>query len=143
VAADLNHARLPQVGQLHLSWARKTSEAIAAESGLQRLLQPRPNFQVHTPRHLIASALWDYGVAELANRALVMSEQDRQGICRIEAWYESPSYPLPMPGQRITHDHVSAFAAITFFEGKVRPLAQTWRRPQRARPAIFDGDEGR
>lgn len=109
-----------------------------AEAELQRLLLGRPNFSVHTSRHLIASALWDYGEDALAQRALEMTEDERQSICKIEAWYESPDYPLPMAGQRITHNHVSAFAAVTFFEGEIRPLAQTRRRPQKARPAIFD-----
>ena len=107
---------------------------------LRRLLQGRSNFRVHTPRHLIASALWDYGEDALAQRALEMTEDERVSICKIEAWYESPDYPLPMTGQRITHNHVAAFAAVTFFEGTVRPLAQTRRRPQKERPAIFDAE---
>ena len=110
------------------------------DSELQRLLRGRPNFTVHTPRHLIASALWDYGEDDLAQRALEMTEDDRLNICRIEAWYESPEYPLPMTGQRITHNHVAAFAAVTFFEGAVRPLAQTRRRPRKDRPAFYEAD---
>ena len=105
---------------------------------LRRLLQGRSNFRVHTPRHLIASALWDYGEDALAQRALEMTEDERVSICKIEAWYESPDYPLPMTGQRITHNHVAAFAAVTFVEGTVRPLTRTRRRPQKERPAIFD-----
>lgn len=107
---------------------------------MQRLLQGRPQFTVHTPKHLIASALWDYGEDELADRAMTMTEDERLSICNIEAWYESSDYPLPMAGQRITHNHVAAFAAITFYEGEVRPLAQTRRRPVKDRPAIFDAD---
>lgn len=111
-----------------------------ADAELKRLLQGRPNFTVHTSRHLIASALWDYGEDELAQRAFAMTEDERLSICKIEARYESPDYPLPMTGQRITHNHVAAFAAVTYFEGELRPLAQTRRRPQKDRPAIFEGD---
>lgn len=111
-----------------------------ARAELNRLLQGRPNFTVHTSKQLIASALWDYGEDALAERALAMAEEDRIQICNIEAWYESPDYPLPMTGQRITHNHVAAFAAITFFEGEVRPLARTRRRPERNRPEIFRAD---
>ncbi len=107
---------------------------------LERLLEGRPNFTVHTPRHLIASALWDYGEDRLAQRALAMTEAERLSICNIEAWYESPEYPLPMTGQLITHNHVAAFAAVTLFEGELRPLARTRRRPRKNRPAIFEVD---
>ena len=105
---------------------------------LRRLLQPRPNFTVTTPRHLIASALWDYGEDALAQRALTISPEEHAQVERIAAWYEQPDYPLPMSGQRITHHHVAAFAAITLFEGQVRPLARTRRRPAKDRPAIFN-----
>ena len=118
----------------------RLSKRSKSDAELQRLLQGRPQFTVHTSRQLIASALWDYGEDDLAQRAIRMTEDDRLSLCNIEAWYESPDYPLPMTGQRITHNHVAAFAAITFFEGKVRPLAQTRRRPQKDRPAIFDTD---
>ena len=118
----------------------RLSKRSNSDAELQRLLQGRPQFTVHTSRQLIASALWDYGEDELAQRAITMTEDERLSICNIEAWYESPHYPLPMTGQRITHNHVAAFAAITVFEGKVRPLAQTRRRPQKDRPAIFDTD---
>jgi hypothetical protein len=104
---------------------------------LWELLKPRPRFSVSTPKRLIASALWDYGEDALAERTLTMSETDRLQIETISAWYELPDYPLPMTGQRITHNHVAAFAAITSFEGSVRPLARTGRRPVKGRPADF------
>ena len=105
---------------------------------LGELLKPRPNFNVQTPRTLIASALWDYAEDALAQRALGMSEDERLQIDTISAWYEMPTYPLPMSGQRITHNHVAAFAAVTLFEGRVRPLARTRRRPAKDRPVEFD-----
>ncbi|MEQ7010136.1 hypothetical protein ABN028_28550 [Actinopolymorpha sp. B17G11] len=105
---------------------------------LSELLKARPRFSVHMPKRLIASALWDYGEDALAQRALGMSEEERLQIDRICAWYEMPDYPLPMTGQRITHNHVAAFAAITYFEGAVRPLARSRRRPAKDRPADFD-----
>jgi hypothetical protein len=76
------------------------------------LLEGRPQFTVHTPKALIASALWDYGEDALADRALGMSEEERIKIDKISAWYEMPDYPLPMTGQRITHNHIAAFAAF-------------------------------
>jgi hypothetical protein len=75
---------------------------------LGQLLEPR-QFRVHTPKRLIARALWEYGEDELARRALGMSEDERLQIDKISAWYEMPDYPLPMSGQRITHHHVAAF----------------------------------
>ena len=105
---------------------------------LGELLKPRPQFTVHTPKALVASALWDYGEDGLVPRALVMSEDDRRRIDRISAWYEMPDYPLPLDGQRVTHNHVVALAAITLFEGGVRPLARNRRRPSKGRPPEFD-----
>jgi hypothetical protein len=66
-----------------------------------------------------------------------MSDADLAGVQAIAAWYEDPDYPLPMSGQRITHNHVTAFAAVTFFEGRVRPLQRTRRRPEKDRPAEY------
>jgi hypothetical protein len=104
---------------------------------LAELLKPRPRFSVHTPKRLIASALWDYGEDVLAQRALGMSEEERLQVDMISGWYEMPDYPLPMTGQRITHNHVAAFAAVTLFEGAVRPLARTRRRPAKDRPGVY------
>jgi len=104
---------------------------------LDRLLRGRPRFSVETPKMVIARTLWDYGEDALAERALVMSEEERAKINKISAWYEMPEYPLPMAGQRITHGHVAAFAAVTLFEGEVRPLARTRRRPAKNCPAVF------
>jgi hypothetical protein len=98
---------------------------------LRDLLNPRPRFTVHPPKQVIATALSDYGEDSLAQRALGMSEEERSQIDRISAWYEMPDYPLPMTGQRITHGHVAAFATITLFEGAIRPLARTRRRPSK------------
>lgn len=104
---------------------------------LARLLRQRPRFSVFTSISQVAAALWDLGEDEVAARAIVMAEKDLAGIERICAWYESPQYPLPMSGQRITHRHVTAFAAITYFEGAVRPLTRTRRRPERNRPSQY------
>ena len=106
-------------------------------SELERLLRGRPNFHVHTSKSQVAAALWDYGEDDLADRAIAMSDDELANIENISAWFEDPSYPLPMAGQRITHNHVNAFAAITLFEGRVRPLGRTRRRPERGRPDRF------
>lgn len=110
----------------------------AARAELEKLLRGRPSFQVRTSKSQVAAALWDYGEDELAARAIDMTDAELDGIENISAWYEDPSYPLPMTGQRITHHHVNAFAAIALFEGGVRPLARTRRRPQRDRPETFE-----
>ncbi|MGN0063701.1 MAG: hypothetical protein ACI379_05620 [Nocardioides sp.] len=108
------------------------------DAELKKLLRGRRNFTVHTSRSQVASALWDYGEDALAERAIGMNDDELASIEKISAWYEDPTYPLPMTGQRITHSHVAAFAAITLFEGRVRPLARTRRRPQRDRPVAYE-----
>src|ERR1041384_7651207 len=86
----------------------------------RRLMRGRPNFQVHFSRTALAASLWDYGEDDLADRALHMTDAELLHVQAIAAHYEDPDYPLPMSGQRITHNHVSAFAAITYFEGRAR-----------------------
>lgn len=105
-----------------------------AKAELARLLKGRPNFQVHLSASQVAASLWDYGEDALAERALVMSPGELVDIQAIAACYEEPDYPLPLTGQRITHNHVCAFAAVTLFEGRVRPLARSRRRPEKDRP---------
>ncbi|MFZ2502756.1 MAG: hypothetical protein WAW88_08820 [Nocardioides sp.] len=107
------------------------------DAELRKLLGGRPNFQVHTSKSQVAAALWDYGEDDLAARAIAMTDEDLARIENISAWFEDPSYPLPMDGHRITHNHVHALAAITLFERKLRPLARTRRRPQRYRPEAY------
>lgn len=104
-------------------------------SELRRLTKGRPSFRVHFSKSAVAASLWDYGEDELADRALMMSDADLLSVQAIAAHYEDPAYPLPIVGQRITHNHVTALAAITYFEEEIRPLARARRRPQRDRPA--------
>jgi hypothetical protein len=87
---------------------------------------------------MIAACLWDCGEDALAERALAMSADEHVAIQRIQAVYENPAYPLPVAGQRITHRHATALAAIAYFEGRLRPLARARRRPESLRPARFD-----
>ena len=110
----------------------------AARAELKKLLRGKPQLKVRTLKSQVAAALWDYGEDELAARAIDMTDAELTSIENISAWYEDPAYPLPMSGQRITHNHVNALAAITLFEGRVRPLARTRRRPQRDRPDAFE-----
>jgi hypothetical protein len=107
------------------------------QAELERLLQGRPNFRVVFSKTQLAASLWDYGEDELAHRALAMSDRELSDVRAIAAWYEDPAYPLPVEGQRITHNHVNALAAITLFEGQVRALNRTRRRAQRDRPEHF------
>lgn len=110
------------------------------DKDVREAMKGRRNFRVETSIRLIAAALWDLGEDELADRALTMTPEDHEAIQRIEAVYEDPAYPLPLEGQRITHRHVTAFAAIAYFEGRLRPLAQARRRPEKLRPARFASD---
>lgn len=102
---------------------------------LKRLMQGRPDFKVHFSRTAAAASLWDYGEDNLAERALAMSDDDLRRVQGIAAHYEDPAFPLPIDGQRITHNHVTALATLTYLERDIRPLARTRRRPQRNRPA--------
>ena len=97
-------------------------------------MRGRPDLRVEFSRTLLASSLWDFGENDLVEGALTMSDDDLAAVQRIAAVYEDPSYPLPRDGQ-IAHTHVNCFAAISFFEGRLRPLARTRRRPAKDRPA--------
>ena len=109
-------------------WSPDVAEAM---KGVER-------FSVQASRHVIASQLWHYGEDELAERSLAMTEEEHDAVMRISAVYENPEYPLPVDGVRISHGHVDALAAIAYFEGSLRPLNRSRRRPARDRPARFD-----
>lgn len=100
-------------------------------------MEGRANFRVSFSITQAAAGLWDYGEDDLAERALALSDEDLRAVWRIAATYENPSYPLPIEGQRITHNHVNAIATIAYLEGRLRPLARTRRRPEKDRPARF------
>ncbi len=102
---------------------------------LWKLLSERPGVRMLFSKSQVAASLWDYGEDDLAHRSLGMTDAELAKIQRIAAWYKDPEYPLPVEGQRITNNHVVALAAITFFEGAVRPLARTRRRPEKNRPS--------
>lgn len=44
-----------------------------------------------------------------------MTEDDLRNIRAIASWYNDETYSLPLTGQHITNNHVTAFAAITYF----------------------------
>lgn len=71
-----------------------------------------------------------------------MTDDEHRQIETIASWYEDPKYSLPLSGQRITHNHVNAFAAITYFEGRIRPLARIRRRPEKELPSSLRGSDG-
>jgi hypothetical protein len=100
-------------------------------------MKGRSNFQVRTSPSMVAACLWDCGEDDLADRALAMTADDLAAIERIEAVYQDPSYPLPVADQKVTHRHVSALAAIAYFEGSLRPLTQARSRPENQRPDRF------
>jgi hypothetical protein len=122
---------MPMVGRR----VRQTRSVKRSE--LRRLMKGRANFQMHFSRSAVAASLWDYGEDALADRALAMNDAELRSVQAIAANYEDPEYPLPVAGQRITHNHVTALAAITYFEEDIRPLTRTRRRPERARPPRF------
>jgi PIN domain nuclease of toxin-antitoxin system len=101
---------------------------------LWKLMPGLPGVRVHFSRSQVAASLWDYSEDDLATRSLAMSDADLARIQAIASWYEDPNYPLPIEGQCITHNHVIALAAISFYERAVRPLTRTRRRPEKERP---------
>jgi hypothetical protein len=100
-------------------------------------LKGGPNFRVHFSSSQVAASLWDYGEDELADHALAMTNNDLKGIQAIASNLEDPTFPLPIEGQRITHNHVMALAAVVLYEGELRPLPRTRRRAERDRPERF------
>lgn len=111
-------------------WRRRQTER-------DQLLEAHPNLVVTFSATQAARSLWEFGEDVLAERALAMTDADLEGIPRIAAHFENPNYPLPMTGQNISHGHVHAFAAIMYFEGTLRPLARTRRRPKNKCPERF------
>jgi hypothetical protein len=98
----------------------------------------RANFHFSFTRQSAAAALWDYGEDESSARVLTVSDSDLLLIQNIASVYEDRSYPLPVDG-RITHNHVMALAAISFFD-RLRPLSRTRRRPEKQRPLALSAD---
>lgn len=92
------------------------------------------SFRISFSRELTAASLWDFGEDHLMNRAMQMTVEDLNRVQELAAQYEDPSYPLPDPGQRVSHGHVIAYAAVTHFEGRLRPLVRGRRRPKANRP---------
>jgi hypothetical protein len=71
------------------------------------------SFRISFSRELTAASLWDFGEDHLMNRAMQMTVEDLNRVQELAAQYEDPSYPLPDPGQRVSHGHVIAYAAVT------------------------------
>jgi hypothetical protein len=90
----------------------------AAAVERRRLMRGRLNFKVNFSRIAVAASLWDYGEDGLADKALRMTDAELRHAQAIAANYENPAHALPMTGQHVTHNHVTAFAAITYFEAK-------------------------
>lgn len=81
-----------------------------------------------------ASALWDYGEDQLVERALALTDADLRRGWSIAGDYWFDGDDLPVRKQRVTLNHVNALAAIAVIEGRLRPLAQERRRPQKGKP---------
>jgi hypothetical protein len=81
-----------------------------------------------------AASLWDYGEDELIVRALDLTDEELSQAWEIAGRYWDPSFPLPAMNQRVTLNHVNAFAVITLIEGNLRPLARERRRSQKDKP---------
>jgi hypothetical protein len=101
-------------------------------------MKGRPNFHFYFTREDTAASLWDYGEDDLVGRALELSDGDLRLVQNIASVYESRGYPLPLEG-RITHNHVTALAAVTFFNS-LRPLKRTRRRPEKQRPSALTSE---
>lgn len=101
-------------------------------------MKGRENSHVRFSVSQTAASLWDYAEDALAERALCHTDEELQTVQRIATTYWDPSYVLPIDGQRITLNHVTAIAAVAYFEGRLRPLSQNRRRPQKSRPDRFE-----
>lgn len=96
-------------------------------------------------RTTTALCLWEFGEDGLAEIALALSDPQLRRIQAIAQQYDSPSYALPVTGQRISTGHCIALAAVTHLEGNLRPLARDRRRRRRDTPAhllVVDYDYG-
>ena len=80
-----------------------------------------------------AAALWAYGEDGLIDRALAIADADLPRLWEIAGDYWEADNGLPLR-TRLVLDKVTAFAAITFLEGRVRPLTQERRRPRTSMP---------
>jgi len=79
-------------------------------------------------REVLADCLWAHGEDALANQALSVSDSELTRIQSLAATFHDPSFPLPVQGVKVKNSHVVALAAVTHFEGSLRPLARDRRR---------------
>jgi len=97
------------------------------------------NMRVIFSAEQAAAALWTYGEDALVERALAIRIQDLPTLWQTAGDFWRPDHELPL-STRLVLDKVTAFAAIKYLEGRVRPLAQERRRarskmPERLRDA--------
>ncbi|NKY39866.1 hypothetical protein [Cellulomonas septica] len=116
---------------------RRADLSVEEQRELQRLLAGRRELKVHFSMSQVAASLWDYGEDELADHVLTLGDADLEGMQAIAAHFHTPGYPLPVHGARVRLVHLTALAAITYVEGRLRPMARPRRRPQAGRPARF------
>ena len=96
-------------------------------------------------RTTMALCLWEFGEDDLWEAALSLTDAQLRQVQAIALRYESPSVALPVVGQRISSGHCIALAAVTYFEGDLRPLARGRRRAKRDTPErllVMDLDYG-
>lgn len=82
-------------------------------------------------RGVLAEALWEYGEAELAERAMTLTDSELERVARLAGWHRKND-PDPPEGPRLTNARIISRGAIEFFEGRTR---DTVRRRRRTRPA--------
>jgi len=80
-----------------------------------------------------AAALWTYGEDDLVERALALADGQMPILWSIAGSHWTTDHGLPL-NSKLVLDKVTAFAAIEFIEGRVRPLAQERRRPKAKMP---------
>jgi hypothetical protein len=86
---------------------------------------------------MTALCLWEFGEDQWVKPALDLTDRHLTKIQELAARYHDPSFALPDPGQAVSNGHVIAYAALTHFEGRLRPLARGRRRPSSQRPAYL------
>lgn len=85
-----------------------------------------------------AAALWRYGEDELVDRASLLTEAELRQLWRLAGSHWKEDHGLPLR-TRLVSDKAIAFACIEFLEGRLRPLRQERRRPQKQMPIRLQG----
>ena len=88
------------------------------------------NIRVVVRRDVLAESLWEYGEDTLAERWLVLSDEDLHQIQRLAVWHRVND-PAPEEGPRLTSGRILSRAALEFMERQARDTKRRRRRTRR------------